>query len=534
MRESVWRSPASWLLGALALGACAPRFAVDGRPLPCDLSSQDQCDSTGLCVPKGSASDPAVCSLGYDVRQGGVVVLPVPGTSLADVHVTASDDLVATVVAGQGGNPSAIEVHAAHGTISGERTIVIATPGALRHVVVTVSPIAAAPWGDDDLNPGTDAKPFRTFARAASVAAEADRIVLYNQSPNGGPAELPSAVPIVLPAHITVDGQNAASGTYIQCPVRLMGDANINNVRFTERLAIDVPNTVVELFRFWSAAGISVLPSAVHTTLRIGGDWTNIRNDNGEMSTISVEGDHTSVTLDHISSVTFTAKASGDDAFQAIHFTGAGHELIVLGHNDPDTSDATSKTNIPNTAISNTGGTRAVTMEGGSANVSIDTADIIGLVEILGADSTATIAKGTFSLGQGQGGIVFKGGSMHVADSMFNGNGIVQDSPTSTVVVRRTKFSKYTYMGYQLNAGTLDLGNATELGDNAFTSDRNDVPHGALSPTALIIDAPDGSHVTSRTTTFDALLPPPADRVIGPKALDGVYDIKHSAGIEFY
>src|SRR3954465_15865351 len=187
MRESPpWRSLVWLAAPVLLVAACAPRLDLDNRPPPC-ASGFALCAPTGVCVRPETLDD--VCPYGLDLRQGGTVLVPVPGASSAsDVTATSSWPDLETIVKKTPEGGVFVEVTAPHGTRLGD-TAPTGAPYSLkiaatlagvkteRDIRLIVSPIAVSTDGDD-LAAGTGVQPFRTLKQAASAAGLGDTIAL--------------------------------------------------------------------------------------------------------------------------------------------------------------------------------------------------------------------------------------------------------------------------------------------------------------------------------------------------------------------
>jgi Protein of unknown function (DUF1565) len=522
------------------LGACMPDLGVGHRPAPC-ATGYDLCPSTGLCELPGlikpdSPNKPeSVCPSGFTVRQGASVLVPVPGARAADVNAT-SEDLVSEVRTLAGG-AVVVEVHALHGTTLGDQTpthnyrkvtIVTTSDGATitREVPVTVSPIAAYPaeLGGNDDNLGTTEHPFRTLKQATSVAATNDTIVLLN-GPGGAASEPPSVVPIAIPAGITLKGQDSGR-TILQAPLLLLGGATLQNVSLAlSRLVVQVPGAVVVLTDVLAWMGITIAATAVDSQLVIDGFYSQIRSDD-EHNPLMVEAAGAKVTVNMRVKVT----VSGQEDLEAILFsTAAGSPAPASTH--------VQELTLLGSEISNSVGMRAAIRLEGKTKLVTDGGTIWGRVEILDTVSTANIANTSFLLIRGEGGIDFRGSTMRVVGATFDADGIQQGNPASHVTIRNTTFSKYLRYGYHLLDGFLDLGTATETGNNVFSGSKETWLGMQGPPSALVIEAPAGPNnaVTVSATTFDVMLPAPTPcRMLGPDTRPGLYEIAHEVPIDFF
>jgi hypothetical protein len=154
-----------------------------------------------------------------------------------------------------------------------------------------------------------------------------------------------------------------------------------------------------------------------------------------------------------------------------------------------------------------------------------------GRVDITHPRAKAEFWSSSFWMGQGDGGIRFRGAEMKVRGSQFNTtDGIEQDNPASVVSVRDTSFSKFPRFGYHLLAGQADLGNDMEQGNNRFAG-----RDAELLP-AILIDAPAStkSYLTVSQTVFDVPSPSEPCVVTGPAEMPGLYRIVDETPLRFF
>jgi hypothetical protein len=507
---------------ACAVASCAPRLDLDGRPPPCK-ADWGLCQTTGQCVPVEALSgldrgSDALCPESLTVRQGATLIIPVPGATGDDIELTSADDLIANV-SWNAPSPAAIEVSAPHGTFPGDSTRkgprralrFKTTSGGVtidREIYINVSPIAASATGDDAAL-GTTEHPFRSFARAATVAESGDTILLSNGL-NGAAADGEDPPTVVLHPGVTVHGRDVG-GTLLYMKLVLEGNATLEGLYFKRaRLVISAPRTHVAMHDCLTAAGIEVAASAVGTDLSIAGAVTEIRADDGEHEPLLVAADESTVTIETDSNVVF----AGREDLAAIHLTGNRQALTVL-----------------KAGISNSTGERAVNVEGSAAVVMIGT-KVHGRVDLTHPEATAELWSTNFWMGQGDGGVHFRGAEMKVRGSQFNTTGgIEQNNPASLVSVRGTTFSRYTRFGYRLLAGRADLGDDTDDGGNRFAG-RDET----TLPPAILIDAPKatGSRLTVSGTAFDVTPPVAPCEITGPAEEPGLYKITDQTPIHFY
>jgi hypothetical protein len=149
-------------------------------------------------------------------------------------------------------------------------------------------------------------------------------------------------------------------------------------------------------------------------------------------------------------------------------------------------------------------------------------------------ESTASITSSTFQMSATKGsagaGIAFGGRSLSVLESTFFGMGITQDSPDGEAVVHGCDFTEFPEPAYVLIAGSLNLGNKYEAGNNMFMGRPS--REGMLAPALSIVAKPGMAWATSRATSFNGQVPTAA-AVMGP-ASTPEYEISDKVPINFY
>jgi hypothetical protein len=538
MRANGRRSLA-WLSAPflLTLAACTPELSLDNRRPPC-ATGYVPCDSTGACVlPSPPLPAAQNCPVGYTIRQGALVTVPLPGASASQIDITAQADLVATVRTPTGGGDAYLEVQAPHGTIPGDETVDgdarfvdIATKIAgvpKRHVRVVVSAITVTPSGDNAAA-GTGEAPYRTFAQALNVVGAGDTIEFQN-GVDIDPAGLTIPAGIILSGRDQLDVDASPDGglptsatsagalppiTYIAVPLTLLGNAEFTNVLLIQRLHITAPGSHVELIGASCASGIEVEASAVGAFLSISGASSIIGSATADENPLFVSADAANVSIENGADI-----VGGGADLESIHMGGDKQTLVVGSLS----------------IVQNSVGTIAIRDTGPSNKEALYGSTIYGRVDVLGANAQMDINSGVFRTGQDTvGGVVFQGSSMTVTGAYFYSQGIVQNSPTSMVKVRYTTFSGYLDQGYHLLAGYADLGSASDMGNDTFTSP---MVGGASVPTALVIDAPaqPNNGMSVSAGTFDAPPPPAPCEFRGPNAkAPGLYSILNDVPLDFY
>jgi hypothetical protein len=526
MRASSRRSFARLVAPALlAVAACTPQLAVDNRPFPC-APGLAVCPASGLCVDPseiGKTPQPGVvpvCAPGYTARQGTTVFVQVPAARASDVTIKqVSTDLVASVPTVDVDAMTFVVVQVQHGSSSGDHYVTFETrsdaQSVIRKVLVTVSPIVVLPaTGNDDLAAGTFEDPFKTLGHAASVAGTGptgigDTIEVSN-GPKNTVAEPSTALPVQLPAGVTLSGQDMG-GTFVKMPLVLMGDATFEDISLGQRLTIDVAGSTVTLDNTGNDNGVELTPNAVGAKVSIHGVQSLITNNSGAIPLLDA-GDQTKVSITEGAKIT---RGTGDETLEVIKMAGDSQTLTIV--------ESTVNNSVGTVAITDTGAHNQDLIGQG--------VEILGRVNITGAFNVAQIMGASLKHGQRlEGGILFQGASLDVESSQVFSGGIEQNNPAGNVRVRSSTFEDYVVQGYHLIAGHADLGTSSDFGMNLFTSAFT--PTGA---TALLIDSPDSptSVLSMSNTTFDSALPSPCT-VHGPAVLKNVFDIINHVGIDLY
>jgi hypothetical protein len=469
------------LSALLAIAACTPQLNLDNRPPPC-LAGQDVCSTSGTCMSADAVKDDKLCKPYVTFRQGASTLVPVPGFSPADVTITSSADVVATLVPSMGG--TAIAVSAPHGTPPGDRKITITTNvdgvAVIRDINVIVSQIAVRPDGDDSAA-GTLEFPFQTLRHAASVSGVGDTLKLLNggMSTNGVPAESATAKAVKLPAGITIEGEDG--NQIIAVALEPQGSVSFDQVRLNQRLFVTAPKAKVSLHDVMAVGGVTITETATSSTLEISGG-SEIRSDD----VVTTQSDGPVAIRAAGASLTLlwhaTIRPTGMVAVDAIRMTGRDQNLTML---DTD-------------VWSSLGGSRTLALDGPTM-VTIQRSKITGRVEINAPTADATIATTMFFAAQG-GGIMFRGATLMVAGCQLNGVPIEQSATQSTVRVRDTQFLQYGAFAYRLWDGHLDLGTKGDPGNNIFEKNT-----GIAAGAALDIEEPVGGNngVSVSASTFD-------------------------------
>ena len=467
--------------------------------------------------------DGATVSPSPTLRQGQDGVSLVFTRAAGGLAGAASFDLGGLVVTRQPQSTDArlvLAVSVPHGVALGARTLTFSDAHGPVSVpdVVEVGAITSCPVGaDTDL--GTADAPFRTVKRAAEASGPGDTIQLLDGTYDGNAGETWS---YTLPAGLTILGQSM-TGTTLVGPVVDAASA---------------PRTVGLV----APAGLtmkSLTMSAFDTAVGATGPGALTLEDLGVTDALT-----TAVSAD-AAGVTVTLKGGA---------LSSGYDAILLG--DHCTSCTLTVTGTSLDGASMGGHTVEISAMATGSQAVLQMVDVRGDISVIADASTLSVSGSAIKeIGsEARGTINFGGGALDVTDSTitlnadnfgvnFQGQTLTLSGVTiegghygvyqlsGTAKVRGTKIQDYGYMGYYLAQGDLDIGTATEPGNDAFAS-------AATGPFVfgLYVDGVTRP-VTSSNTTFNGV-EPPAGTQAAPDAdtlaVPGEYFINFGKSISFW
>jgi|GEM_PF-2656962 len=477
---------------------------------------------------------------GPAVLVDGAVVTPSPSLRQGQINATLTVTRAAgglasaglfdlgdlTVRAQTGGSDTSLvlKVSVPHGVPFGKRTLRFAAGGGVVTIpdVVDVSAITAGPTGAD-VNAGSAGSPFLTLNQALLVADVGDTIHLMDGVYSGKTGETWG---YVIPENLTVVGDSTA-GTVID-GVGATSNPNGFNAstgltlktltlqHFYYGIDIKQPSSTITLQNVVLTGhannAIYVEQAAAGTTVNILGKDTLIDQPGQSAITVYNSPNPTVNITD--------ATLQGGSYVVYLVYNCSGGKLNVSGATIKQlaTYDAV---NI--NVSSNAEGTVAT----------LDQATIVGTVSDTDAKGTLTISNSAITQKSGNGidfsglalnligtsitmtannsGIYFSGtqGTISLSGATLTGGGygVQQTASGSTAKLRGTTISGTTYDSYRLSAGDLDLGTATESGDNIIEAPVS------TSYWCLNVTRPQGSAagnpVTCSGTTLNGLAPSP-------------------------
>jgi hypothetical protein len=378
-----------------------------------------------------------------------------------------------------------LRVSVPHAAALGKRTLRFMAAGGVVTApdVVEVTAITAGPMGVDT-NAGSAGAPFRSLKQAISVADAGDTIRLLDGTYAVASGETWG---YVVPNNLTIIGDSTA-GTIIN------GAGATGSVNgFDASTGLTLKSLTVTHFYY----GIDMKKPASTLTLQDVAIASNTYyaiyvETAAAGSTVNISGaagliDQPGQSAIYVYAAPMVTVNLTDGTLQGgshvIQFTGncSGSKLNVTG--------TTIKQLATNQAIHMSINTNTV----GTA-VTLNKAIITGNVSYTDAKGSMTITDGSITQKSGNGldfngaalsitgtaikmltpshGIYFTGdqGTMSLTGVQIDGGGygVYQYAPGSSAKVRRTSIMNTTYHSYYLYAGDLDLGTATEPGDNAI------------------------------------------------------------------
>ena len=475
-------------------------------------------------APGGPAvADGTTVSPSPTLRQGQEDVSLVFTRAAGGLDGATAFDLGGLVVARQPQSTDArlvLAVSVPHGVALGARTLTFSDAAGAVSVpnVVTVVAITSDPAGADT-NLGTSAAPFRTIKRAVEVAGPGDTIQLADGAYDATAGETWS---YTVPASLTIVGQSTA-GTNLSGPLSS---------------GATTPGTI----GFLAPAGLtmkSLTLSALDTGVSATGPGALTLND------VAVSN-------------ALTAAVRADAAGVTVSVTGGtlSGELDAILLGDQCASCALDVTNTPLVGGLMGGHTVEISAMATGSRAVLQQIDFHGDISVLDGTATLSVSASTFNengtgaesminftgqaldvtgssftLSADNFGVNFGGQTLTLSGVTIQGGKYGVYHLTGSAKVRGTKILSYGYMGYYLAQGDLDLGTATEAGDDAFSSD-------TTGPTVFGLYVDDVNHpVTSSNTTFNGVEPPAGTQAAGTGemiAVPGEYFINNGTTISFW
>jgi hypothetical protein len=473
-------------------------------------------------------ADSVVVTPSPSIRQGQInvtITVTRAAGGLASAALFDMGDLTVRSQAGGTDTSLVLKVSVPHGAPLGKRTLKIAAAGGVITAadVVEVTAITAGPTGAD-ANAGSAAAPFLTLKQSILVADVGDTIHLIDGTYNTKGGETWG---YVIPANLTIVGDSTA-GTIIDGQ-----GATTNPNGFNASAALTLKNLTVLHFNY----GIDIKNPSSTVTLQ------DVQLGNNANAAIYVEQAATGSTVNLLGKSTLIDQPGQSAVYVynspnvTVNITDAtlqgGSYVVYYAYNCSG-----SKLNVAGATIKQLANYNAIYMGISSNTVAttatLSKATIVGNISYTDAKGgTMTIIGSTITQKYGNG-IDFAASSLSMTDTSITmsaansaiylsgaqaamslkgvtitggGYGIQQTGAGSTAKLRGSSIQGTTYDAYILQAGDLDLGTATESGDNVIAA-----PSGT-SYWCLSITRPQGASggnpVTCSGTTLNGLAPNP-------------------------
>ena len=441
--------------------------------------------ASALCVvacacSAGSKADGVTVTPGSEVRQGqtGVTLSleRAAGGLSKPTHVDLGD-LVAVIDPSSTDQRLVLTVTVPHGAITGGRALSVETPGGAitEDDVILVTPISASPTGKDS-SAGTLNHPFRTLARALSVAGPNDTCALAAGTYNAKAGEAWGYVP---PDSLTISGESTST-TVLEGPAAAAfmpaGTLTLQNLSFSGfGSAVTITETAQLNLQLVAVGGggEGIVLGGAGTTVGLGGGSIDSTNYGIEVDSTCVDCslslNGTKLTQSADGPILQVSKLSQHTKLTLLSAVLKGGTFVA---------DPTATLHIEDSQLTGNGANAALNFGG-----------------------TQLYASGsTFTAGSGPYGINLESGLMTLDSDVVEGNqyGVYQLGGTSTV--RNTKISGYSSIGFYFASGDLDLGTAMERGNNSFVADSD----GAYG---LYVDT-NTTPLSCSNTSFDGVVPP--------------------------
>lgn len=467
-------APVAVLATALMLIACggeSPAPRVDGPALLVD----------GIVVQPSAT-----------VRQGQSQIVIVISRAGGGLSRPAALELGGLIVGAQSGSTDrrlALVVSVPHGAALGRRALRVATTGGVVTApdLIEVAAITAGPAGADT-NLGTPAAPFRSLKAAIAAAGEGDTIALLDGVYDDSSGETWG---YLLPPMLTLAGQSPATqlvGQLVRKTALIAtGDLTIKN------LSLEIPVT--------GGSGISA--GVARSAIRVSAAAVKAGRDAVVLADGCVE-----CTLD-IADAELAGGAEQSHAIAIGSSDGASlgtrtsvRDSILDG--DIFVDDRTAALSVTRSRVAERFANDGVYFDGATLDVT-DTS-----IDVEAEHYGVHLMNGAMSLS----GVTITGGTYGVFQTAGSGR------------LQGTKILDYEYVGYYLETGLLDLGTASQPGNNELSG----TPLGYCLFVARLEPA---SPVTSSATSYNGAVPAPGD-LIGEVNDKGRFFINTGQVVSFY
>ncbi len=443
-------------------------------------------------------------------RQGEVgIIITVNGSNLGNPREIKVGDLSGTLGAGATPASFTVRVTVPHGATLGVKDFSAITDGGTvnKAGILTVSAITVSTAGLDT-NRGTSDLPFRTFTNAMTVADVGDTVqVLDGVYDVAGGEKWEMAA---IPNQVTVLGQGA--NTKLIGPGSQGGTANVDGLWFKGNAT--VKNLQVGFFRYNVLVNKAMQKVTLDNVIADGARYSNVYLESAAKGAeFTATGDATSFKNSASQSVYIVAPES------KVSLSGKGTISALTSYAVQISADKVTFT------------IDGLTIEGGANYASVYNYGVDGVGLIKNA-----LLKDQIYWGRDTGELTIEGTTVEIAgtnvavdsyaskltitNSTFKGGYYSTHQRRGAAKVRGSKFLGYMYTGYNVYAGTLDMGTATEGGDNEFMGPSGSGNFGLDDNRAFAQDP-----ITVSNSSFNGNVPPTKDET-GPVSIAGRYSIQ--------
>jgi hypothetical protein len=397
-------------------------------------------------------------------------------------------DVVATLRAGSSDRRLVLALEVPHGAAAGRRTLQVSTaagelvfPDALEVTAITAGPAGA----DDSI--GSAGAPFRSLKKALAVAGTDDTIQLLDGAYNtdGGevwnyqtPAQLSlvgqSQAGTVLAGSAGGDGPTAAAATIGLRPAGGLTLRSLSMTGFGSAISVEAPAVLtLEDVRLADNQGdaVEVGAAAVGSTLTLQGKTWTI---SGAGAGVSVAAPQTTVSLQ-----SGAIQVGGDGVTLGPQCTGC----LVNVDQTVITSGGADNHALRIVAQGTPLGTKT-TVTAATLNGDIYVDDATGTASVTGTriteafDNNGVFFNGTLlTMKDSQIAVSTLYYGVQLQDGMMSLSGVTIDGGTygiyhsaGTAALRNTTIKNFSFVGYYLSMGDLDLGTKDDTGGNAFVA----------------------------------------------------------------
>jgi hypothetical protein len=427
------------------------------------------------------------------VRQGDLVTLTVTGPNVSSP--TNFDAGGYTVALQPGGTMTMFKASVAipHGATIGAKDFKFTTAAGIgeKKAAFSVTAITAGPMGDDN-NRGTTDSPFKTFTKAITVASANDTVSLLEGKFSTGETwgkPIPDKVTIVgaSTAGTVLEGPGAAGGSVNADGFLFAGDGTVKNLTvgyFNYNFHINKGGTI-----------------AVENVKAVGARYDGMYIDYQAMGPkVSITGAMSDFTGNSQSSIQVSS-APGT----SITISGGVKLGSMTTYGIQVNANNVSLT-VDDASIDTPANSNSIYANGNDYVFKLNKLTLNNTLQVSSQGPMYTgsldVTNSTFTLGMNDYGIQFYGATLNITGTTFTGGYQQVTQGAGNAKVRGSKFTGYSYNGYIINTGKLDLGTAADPGTNEFSGPDTSNAFGLYDSRALALDS-----ITCSFTTFNGLRP---------------------------